>query len=131
MIRSKNKFPGGSDNKESTRNVEDLGLILGLGRSPGGRHGLLSPSEEIAMLSTMWVIFFFTSDQLPLLASLAAQEPTKHTMYYNSSMCLQKLFPGPQYPIYPILFIKFLSFKHQFNSVIVRHHFCISISRKK
>ena len=34
MIRSKNKFPGGSDNKESTRNVEDLGLILGLGRYP-------------------------------------------------------------------------------------------------
>ena len=32
-------FPGGSDGKESTRNVGDLGLILGLGRSPGGGHG--------------------------------------------------------------------------------------------
>ena len=32
-------FPGGSDGKESTCNVGDLGSILGLGRSPGGRHG--------------------------------------------------------------------------------------------
>ena len=33
-------FPGGSDSKESTCNVGDLGSIwVGLGRSPGGRHG--------------------------------------------------------------------------------------------
>ena len=32
-------FPGGSDNKESACNVGDLGLIPGLGRSPGGGHG--------------------------------------------------------------------------------------------
>ena len=32
-------FPGGSDGKESAYNVEDLGLIPGLGRSPGGEHG--------------------------------------------------------------------------------------------
>jgi len=31
-------FPGGSDGKESACNVGDLGSILGLGRSPGGRH---------------------------------------------------------------------------------------------
>ena len=31
-------FPGGSDGKESTCNVGDLGLIPGLGRSPGGGH---------------------------------------------------------------------------------------------
>ena len=31
--------PGGSDGKESTWNTGDLGLILGLGRSPGGGHG--------------------------------------------------------------------------------------------
>ena len=30
-------FPGGSDGKESACNVGDLGLIPGLGRSPGGR----------------------------------------------------------------------------------------------
>ena len=32
-------FPGGSAGKESTCNVGDLGLIPGLGRSPGGGHG--------------------------------------------------------------------------------------------
>ena len=29
-------FPGGSDDKESTSNAEDLGVMPGLGRSPGG-----------------------------------------------------------------------------------------------
>ena len=32
-------FPGGSDSKDSACNVEDLGLIPGLGRSPGWGHG--------------------------------------------------------------------------------------------
>ena len=32
-------FPGGSDGKESTFYAEDLSLLPGLGRSPGGRHG--------------------------------------------------------------------------------------------
>ena len=32
-------FRGGSDSKEITCNAEDLGLIPGLGRSPGGGHG--------------------------------------------------------------------------------------------
>ena len=31
-------FPGGSDGKESTCNVGDLGSIPGMGRSPGGVH---------------------------------------------------------------------------------------------
>ena len=31
-------FAGGSDGKESACNTGDLGLILGLGRSPEGRH---------------------------------------------------------------------------------------------
>ena len=34
-------FPGGSDSKESTSNVGDLGSVPGLGRSPGGGHGNL------------------------------------------------------------------------------------------
>ena len=33
------KFPGGSDGKESACNVGDLGWIPRLGRSPGGGHG--------------------------------------------------------------------------------------------
>ena len=32
-------FPGGSDGKESACNVENLGSILGLGRSPGEGNG--------------------------------------------------------------------------------------------
>ena len=32
-------FPGGPDRKESACNAGDLGLIPGLGRSPGGEHG--------------------------------------------------------------------------------------------
>ena len=32
-------FPGGSDDKESSCNVGDLGLIPGLGRSPGEGSG--------------------------------------------------------------------------------------------
>ena len=32
-------FPGGSDGKESACNAGDLGLILGLARSPGERNG--------------------------------------------------------------------------------------------
>ena len=32
-------FPGGSDSKESAYNVEDLGSISGLGRSPGEGNG--------------------------------------------------------------------------------------------
>ena len=31
--------PGGSDDKESVCSAGDLGLIPGLGRSPGGGHG--------------------------------------------------------------------------------------------
>ena len=34
-------FPGGSTGKESTCNVENLGSILGLGRSPGEGKGYL------------------------------------------------------------------------------------------
>ena len=32
-------FSGGSDGKESSCNVRDLGSIPGLGKSPGGQHG--------------------------------------------------------------------------------------------
>ena len=35
----KKSFPGGSDGKESACNAEDLGLIPGLGRSPGEGNG--------------------------------------------------------------------------------------------
>ena len=46
MARAFPGFPGGSDGKEATCNVGDLGLIAGLGRSPGGEHG--DPSSILA-----------------------------------------------------------------------------------
>ena len=33
------RFPSGSDSKKPACNAEDLSLIPGLGRSPGGGHG--------------------------------------------------------------------------------------------
>ena len=36
-------LPGGSDSKESSCSAGDLGLILGLGRSPGGGYGNSPP----------------------------------------------------------------------------------------
>ena len=40
-VLSTSGFPGGSDGKESTCNVGDLGSVPALGRSPGGEHGNL------------------------------------------------------------------------------------------
>ena len=39
FIRVNKGFSGGSDSKESACSAGDLGLIPGLGRSPGGGHG--------------------------------------------------------------------------------------------
>ena len=52
-------FPGGSDGKESTCNVGDLGLIPGLERSPGRGHG--NPLQYSSLESphgqrTLWAI---------------------------------------------------------------------------
>ena len=50
-------FPDGSDGKESTCNVGDLGLIPGSERSPGGGHGypLQYSSLENSMDRGAWV----------------------------------------------------------------------------
>ena len=49
-------FPGGSDSKESACNAGDLGLITGLGRSPGEGNGnpLQSSCLENCMDSRGW-----------------------------------------------------------------------------
>ena len=39
MCQTLDNFPGGSDSKASTRDVGDLGLIPGSGRSPGEGNG--------------------------------------------------------------------------------------------
>ena len=41
-------FPGGSDSKESACNMENLGSIPGLGRSPGGGHS--NPPTPVFLL---------------------------------------------------------------------------------
>ena len=53
-------FPGGSDGKESACKAEDLGSIIGLGRSPGGRAWQLTPvflpeeSQRTEELNSPW-----------------------------------------------------------------------------
>ena len=44
-------FPGGSDGKASVYNVGDLGLIPGLGRSPGEGNG--NPLQEYCLENPM------------------------------------------------------------------------------
>ena len=44
-------FPGGSDGKESTHNTGDLGLIPGLGRSPG--EGNDNPFQYSCLMNPM------------------------------------------------------------------------------
>ena len=44
-------FPGGSDGKVSACNVGDLGLILGLGRSPGAGNG--NPLQNLYLKNPM------------------------------------------------------------------------------
>ena len=44
-------FPGGSNGKESACNVRDLGLIPGLGRSPGEGNG--SPLQYSTLENSM------------------------------------------------------------------------------
>ena len=39
LVSVKQGFPGGSDFKEPAYKVRDLGLISGLGKSPGERNG--------------------------------------------------------------------------------------------
>ena len=44
-------FPGGSGDKESACNEEDLGSIPGSGRSPGGGHG--NPPQYCSLENSM------------------------------------------------------------------------------
>ena len=46
-------FPDGLDGKESACNAGDLGLIPGLGRSPGGGHG--NPLQYSCLENPQWI----------------------------------------------------------------------------
>ena len=63
-------FPDGSDSKESTCNAGDLGLILGLRRSPEGGHG--NPFQYFCLENPMdrevwWVTVHGVAKSLRLL----------------------------------------------------------------
>ena len=58
-------FPGGSDGKESARNVGDLGLIPGLGRSP--REGKGYPLQYSGLENSMdCIVHGVTKSQIRL-----------------------------------------------------------------
>ena len=51
FLKSEEGLPRWLSGKESTCNARDLGLILGLGRSPGGGHG--NPLQHSRLESPM------------------------------------------------------------------------------
>ena len=55
LLRDRFGLPGGSDGKESACNAGDLGLIPGLGRSPGEEKGyLLQYSGLENSIDSLW-----------------------------------------------------------------------------
>ena len=74
-------FPGGSDGKASTYNVEDPGLIPGLERSPGEGNGnplqyscLENPMDRGAWLATVHGVTKKESEATSLSPSKAFEE---------------------------------------------------------
>ena len=87
-------FPGGSDGEESACNAEDLGLIPGLGGSPGGGHGnplqyscLENPMDRGAWwaivqgvtkrwtrLTLYFLLFFLLSKALKIILNFSSSE---------------------------------------------------------
>ena len=61
-------FPGGSDSKESACNVGDLGLIPGLGRSPGEENG--NPLQQNMRWLFFCVPLFYSSLETTLISLL-------------------------------------------------------------
>ena len=78
LLRDRFGLPGGSDGKESACNAGDLGLIPGLGRSPGGGHG--NPLQYSCLKNPMgrgawWAIVHGGHKQSDMTESLStAQE---------------------------------------------------------
>ena len=72
-------FPGGSDGKESAFNAGDLGLIPGLGRSPGEGTPVFLPGEfhgqgSLAVYSPWGCEQSDTTERLHFLSFLAANK---------------------------------------------------------
>ena len=70
-------FPGGSAGKESACNVGDMGLIPGLGRSPGGGHGNLlqySYLENPMYRGAWWVTVLGGCKELDMTEQLSTAQ---------------------------------------------------------
>ena len=76
---------GGSDSKESACNVGDLGLIPGLGRSPGGGKGY--PFQHSGLENSMdCIVHGVTKSQ----TGLRYFQKKKKALRYLTSLCLEK-----------------------------------------
>ena len=74
-------FPGGSVGEESACNAADLGLIPGLGRSPGGGHGnppVLFLGESPWTEEPGWLQVHRVTKSRTQLSDLA-----RHSRYHN------------------------------------------------
>ena len=75
-------FLAGSDSKESTCNVGDLGSVPGLGRSPGGGHGnpLQYPCLENPHVQRSWVGMSGRLSTKHMLSEISQTEKDKYCM---------------------------------------------------
>ena len=83
-------FLGGSDGKESTCNSGDLGLIPGLGRSPGGGHGnpLQNSCLENPMNRGAWWATVHDSDMTEQLSTEISDDFFSSTSKWGYSLPL-------------------------------------------
>ena len=112
-------FPCGSAGKESTCNVGDLGLIPGLGRSPGEGKGYLPtpvfwPGEFHGLYSPWGRKELDTTERL----SLSLFYPIAHFLSLISSTLL------PQVPLLQGLFFKILTFSRNRCPLICSPLYC-------
>ena len=78
-------FLGGSDSKESAYNVEDMGSIPGLGRSPGGGNG--NPPKYSCLENSM--------DRGPWPWGRKELDMTEHTRRMSRSFHVEVLWLTP------------------------------------
>ena len=74
ILRNYQGFPGGSDGKESTHNVEDPGSIPGSGRSPGEGNGYL--------LQNPWLENPWTEEPGRLQSRVAESNTTEQLTFF-------------------------------------------------
>ena len=80
-------FPGGSNSKETACNAGDLGLILGLGRSPGERNG--NPLQY-SCLNILASVLPWTEepDGLQSMGSQESNTTEQLTLYFKHNFCM-------------------------------------------